>query len=125
MPKFSRTQKFTKATIANIPNNKAIIYKIKNKDGKNLYTGIAETKPWEMIKNGDNEKAGGILLAVSEAIRHIAWMLKPFMPETADKIFDILNIADTESGKTLEEARKWGSVEFKEFKKADGLFPRI
>ncbi|MFC1613171.1 methionine--tRNA ligase [Patescibacteria group bacterium] len=86
---------------------------------------IAETKPWEMIKNGDNEKAGGILLAVSEAIRHIAWMLKPFMPETADKIFDILNIADTESGKTLEEARKWGSVEFKEFKKADGLFPRI
>jgi len=86
---------------------------------------IAETKPWELIKNNQLEEAGGILLAVSEAIRHIAWMLKPFMPETSDKIFDILNIADTESGKSLEEAMKWGSVEFKEFKKAEGLFPRV
>ncbi len=41
MPKFSRTQKFTKANIANVPQDKAIIYKIKNKDGENLYTGIA------------------------------------------------------------------------------------
>ena len=41
MTKFSRTQKFTKTNIANVPQNKAIIYKIKNKDGENLYTGIA------------------------------------------------------------------------------------
>ena len=41
MTKFSRTRKFTKANIANIPQNKAIIYKIKDKSGKNLYTGIA------------------------------------------------------------------------------------
>jgi len=41
MSKFSRTQKFTKANIANVPQNKAIIYKIKSKSGENLYTGIA------------------------------------------------------------------------------------
>ncbi|KKU38486.1 MAG: hypothetical protein UX53_C0030G0012 [Candidatus Azambacteria bacterium GW2011_GWB2_46_37] len=41
MTKFSRTQKFTKANIANVPQDKAIIYKIKSKDGENLYTGIA------------------------------------------------------------------------------------
>jgi hypothetical protein len=41
MAKFSRTQKFTKANIANVPQDKAIIYKIKSKDGENLYTGIA------------------------------------------------------------------------------------
>lgn len=41
MPKFSRTQGFIKANIANVPQNKAIIYKIKSKDGENLYTGIA------------------------------------------------------------------------------------
>jgi hypothetical protein len=39
MPKFSRTQKFTKANIAKFPQNKAIIYKIKNTAGENLYTG--------------------------------------------------------------------------------------
>ncbi len=41
MTKFSRTQKFTKENIANVPQNKAIIYKIKDKSGENLYTGIA------------------------------------------------------------------------------------
>lgn len=41
MPKFSRTQKFTKANIAKVPQNKAIIYRIKNREGENLYTGIA------------------------------------------------------------------------------------
>lgn len=41
MPKFNRTQKFTKKNITKIPQDKAIIYKIKNKDGENLYTGIA------------------------------------------------------------------------------------
>jgi len=40
MPKFSRTQKFTKTNIANVPQNKAIIYKKKSKGGENLYTGI-------------------------------------------------------------------------------------
>ncbi len=41
MTKFSRTQKFTKEKIKEVPKNKAIVYKIKNAKGKNLYTGIA------------------------------------------------------------------------------------
>src|SRR3989344_7676822 len=41
MTKFSRTQKFTKGNIAKVPQDKAIIYKIKNREGENLYTGIA------------------------------------------------------------------------------------
>ncbi len=41
MAKFSRTQKFTKENIAKVPENKAIVYKIKSREGENLYTGIA------------------------------------------------------------------------------------
>lgn len=41
MTKFSRTQSFTKQNIAKVSQDKATIYKIKNSDGKNLYTGIA------------------------------------------------------------------------------------
>lgn len=41
MVKFSRTQKFTKGNIENVPKDKAIVYKIKNASGVNLYTGIA------------------------------------------------------------------------------------
>lgn len=39
--KFNRTQKFTKANIVDVPENKAIVYKLKNAAGVNLYTGIA------------------------------------------------------------------------------------
>jgi hypothetical protein len=41
MTKFSYTQKFTKENIAKVPQDKAIIYKIKSREGENLYTGIA------------------------------------------------------------------------------------
>lgn len=41
MAKFSRTQKFTKENIAKVPQDKAVIYKIKDRSGENLYTGIA------------------------------------------------------------------------------------
>ena len=38
---FGRSKSFTKANIQNAPDNKAVVYKIKNDHGKNLYTGIA------------------------------------------------------------------------------------
>lgn len=41
MVKFNRTQKFTNNNILKVPKNKAIVYKIKNVKGDNLYTGIA------------------------------------------------------------------------------------
>ena len=41
MVKFSKTQKFTKENIKKLPENKAIVYKIKNTARENLYTGIA------------------------------------------------------------------------------------
>ena len=41
MVKFNRTQKLISKNIEKVPENKAIIYKIKNPAGKNLYTGVA------------------------------------------------------------------------------------
>lgn len=41
MPKFNRTQKFTKENIEKIPEGKTTIYKLKNSDWKTLYIGIA------------------------------------------------------------------------------------
>src|SRR3989338_1519074 len=38
---FSRSKSFTKANIQSTPDDKAVVYKIKNDGGKNLYTGIA------------------------------------------------------------------------------------
>lgn len=41
MADFGRAKKFTKANIGTVPVDKAIVYKIKNDRGANLYTGIA------------------------------------------------------------------------------------
>lgn len=41
MVKFKRSKSFTKRNIREVPQNTAIVYKLKNTSGKNLYTGIA------------------------------------------------------------------------------------
>lgn len=41
MPKFNRSQNFNKTNIAKVPKGKAVVYKITNNKGKNLYTGVA------------------------------------------------------------------------------------
>ena len=41
MPKFTNAKKFNKTNIKKTPENKTIIYKIKNLKGENLYVGIA------------------------------------------------------------------------------------
>jgi len=63
MKKFSNTKNFTKQNIGKIPEDKAIIYKIKNNAGKNLYTGIAgRGRPQDRLiehKDIKNEKIPG------------------------------------------------------------------
>lgn len=86
---------------------------------------IAEVKPWELIKNGDIEKAKEILVMILETIRHIGWMIKPFLPSISDKIFNALGILEIEKDKNLQIAKEWGSVNFRELKKMDILFPRL
>ena len=38
----TKTVKFTKEGIANLPKEKPIVYKIKNQTGENIYTGVAK-----------------------------------------------------------------------------------
>jgi len=63
-------------------------------------------------------------------IEKIAWLIRPFMPETSDKIFAQL-FADekeraTELSKTFKEAQEWGGLKFgTKIKKGGVLFPRL
>lgn len=41
MTKFNHSQNFNKTNIAKVPKGKAIVYKITNNNGDNLYTGVA------------------------------------------------------------------------------------
>ena len=37
-----KTVKFDSKSINNLPNDKPVVYKIQNNDGKNIYTGVAK-----------------------------------------------------------------------------------
>lgn len=87
---------------------------------------ITTVKPWELIKNKDKQ-ISLVMYNILERLRHIAWMLWPFMPETAEKIWTSLGLnVGKELAKDFKEAIKWGGLEpGTKVKKGEVLFPRI
>ena len=66
---------------------------------------VDETEPWILGKpGGDANRLATVLYNLLECIRIGATLLKPFMPETAEKIFEQIGCRD----QTLEEAKKFG-----------------
>lgn len=54
---------------------------------------IDETMPWALAKDEEKRaRLGTVLYHLLESIRFAAVMLKPYLPETADKIFAQLNV---------------------------------
>ncbi len=87
---------------------------------------VEQKKPWQV---GDSEKSV-VILNLLESLRHIAWMIYPFIPETSDKIFSQIFVEaqdkDKELHKNLKEAKKWGRLKFTaKIKKGEILFPRL
>jgi len=71
MPKFNRGQKFNKTNIAKVPKNKAIVYKITNNGGENLYTGVAgrgrvQQRLAEHLELPKEKIAGGIKFKIAQ-----------------------------------------------------------
>ena len=68
---------------------------------------VDETEPWILGKpDGDHERLATVLYNLLECIRIGATLLKPFMPETAEKIFAQINVGD----QTLEDAKEFGKL---------------
>ena len=87
---------------------------------------IEQNKPWE-LEGKEKEK---VVYNLLESLRHIAWMIWPFMPETSIKIFAQLFADEQERkkelNKNLKEAQKWGGLKPKtKIKKGEILFPRL
>ena len=84
---------------------------------------IDETMPWALAKD-ESKKArlGTVLYNLLEAIRYIAVLISPFMPETAEKIFAQMNcdIRDYESLESFGATKAGITVG-----KAEALFQRI
>lgn len=84
---------------------------------------IDETTPWALAKDEASlPRLGTVLYNLLEAIRYIAILLSPFMPETSEKIFAQMNcdIKDYDSLKSFGALKAGEKVG-----KAEALFARI
>ncbi|MFH1564503.1 MAG: class I tRNA ligase family protein, partial [bacterium] len=91
---------------------------------------ITKTKPWKLVEN-EQEEFVKIIYNLLETIRHIAWMIQPFMPSASEAIIKRLFVDDvnekTEFSKSFDEIKKWGGLQPNEVRveKGEGLFPRL
>lgn len=77
---------------------------------------ITDHKPW-VLPRENKEAFLIIMMALTAMIHHVAWLLQPFMPDTAKNIFEIFGDAGT---KDIEDG-----YHFKVKKNDVGLFPRL
>ena len=88
---------------------------------------ISDNQPWAMIKAGKNKEACDMLHHLAEALRHIAVMIWPIMPETSEKMFILLGLdVPKELAKPLSELQSWvGLTVGNKIQKPEPLFPRL
>ncbi|WP_067841305.1 methionine--tRNA ligase [Amphibacillus sediminis] len=87
---------------------------------------IDETQPWVLAKDPANkERLGNVLAHLTDALRRIAILLRPFLTQTPNAIFAQLGIVD-------EAAKSWASLVRTDMIKAgtrvtksEPLFPRL
>ena len=86
---------------------------------------IDENAPWALAKDPANRvRLATVMYHLLETIRICATLLMPFMPESAEKIFDQLGAC--QGCRTWEKANVWGSLRpDATVHKGEALFPRI
>ncbi len=87
---------------------------------------IDETAPWALAKDMEHNGArlAHVLYNLLEATRICGILLSPFIPASAEKIFDQIGACD--GCRTWESAAQWGSLtETAVVTKGENLFPRI
>ncbi|MBE7008498.1 MAG: methionine--tRNA ligase [Ruminococcaceae bacterium] len=86
---------------------------------------IDETAPWVLAKDeGKRDRLAAVLYNLLETVRICAVLLTPFMPESAEKIFD--QIGATACERTWESAAVFGALhDAVTVAKGAAIFPRI
>lgn len=83
---------------------------------------IDETAPWVLAKNEDKERLNTVLYRLADSLRSIATLLRPFMPESAEKICRQLGIEPFE-WETSREVDLYPAGTH--VVKGEALFPRL
>lgn len=86
---------------------------------------IEQNKPWKLAKENKTEELNWALYGLLDGIHQIAWQIYPFMPETALKIAEALDIKGLLK-KNPNYKDSWVNIKpGAKIKKGGVLFPRI
>ena len=86
---------------------------------------IDSMAPWELAKS-NTDRLAIVMSHIVEALKIISVLLWPFMPETGEKIQDLLGLPKTGENLKLEDIKEWGRVKpARSISKPFRLFPRI
>jgi methionyl-tRNA synthetase len=86
---------------------------------------IVTTEPWVLAKS-DAARLATVMTHLVESLKIISVLIWPVMPETAEKIQDLLGLPKKGGDLRLQDLREWGSVKpSRAIAKAPHLFQRI
>ena len=84
---------------------------------------VDETMPWVLAKEEDKSRLNSVLYNLSESLRIISILIKPFMEKTSEEIRKQLGIEDE---CTWEDAKVWGGLKVgTKVVKGGIIFPRL
>jgi len=87
---------------------------------------VEDEAPWNLHKNEKQKELANVLYVLLEVIRVCSLAIQPVMPETSQKIWQMLNLNYVIDGFDVEKEIKFGIMEpGSKVNKAQILFPRI
>ncbi|MDH4226970.1 MAG: methionine--tRNA ligase [Deltaproteobacteria bacterium] len=88
---------------------------------------VDRSAPWTLAKEGKDDELSEVLYTLTEGLRIIAVYVYPFMPSSAQKIWDSLGIAEKIDTVSFDSEVKWGGrvVGGSKVVKGAPLFPKM
>jgi methionyl-tRNA synthetase len=88
---------------------------------------LVEVAPWNLAKEEERRQdLADALYASMEALRLIALLAWPVMPQGAERLWEQLGVPGPLEGERLPEASRWGLIEpGTKSSKGEALFPRL
>lgn len=88
---------------------------------------IDETAPWALAKDeSKKQELANVMYNLAESLRHISVLISPFMPITAERIWQQLNLSGSFADVQLDDIKTWGGIEGGHMVGTpEQLFPRI
>lgn len=84
---------------------------------------VEETAPWKLSKEGNNERLAIVMYNLIEGLRHIAVLLYPIMPQTAQNMWAQIGLKDEVKNQNLNNLT-WGQLEETTVAKGEQLFKK-